>query len=41
MAATIIADVLGTWERALRMKCTRHRCQQVPDNVAAIAFFKP
>ncbi len=41
VAATIIADVLGTWERALRMKCTRHRCQQVPDNVAAIAFFKP
>ena len=38
---TMSWEPFGTTERALRMKWTRHRCQDAPWNTVPIAFFKP
>lgn len=41
VAPTICWAALGTKERALHMKCTRHLCQQDPTKTIAPALFKP
>src|SRR5215472_9882990 len=39
-AATMLCCVLGTWARALRIQCTRQRCQLAP-NTRRIAALSP
>src|SRR3954465_9462705 len=41
MAAMASRAPCGTVARRLRMKCTRHRCQVLPDNTVLIACFNP
>ena len=40
-AATMSWPALGTWDRRLRRKCTRQRCQQQPWNMRLIAAVRP
>ena len=40
-AATTVVWLRGTWASALRMKCTRQRCQVAPVRVRAMAALSP